>query len=103
MRDRRYPEVDPLADPIKEPSHYKIQIRSSVHNVDIDAWDISDALFLNDALLWNTLKYLFRVGCGGKSNDLQDLKKARQYLDREIARRESTPRLPESTSIKRVE
>jgi hypothetical protein len=44
MRDRRYPEVDPLADPIKEPSHYKIQIRSSVHNVDIDAWDISDAL-----------------------------------------------------------
>lgn len=89
MREKRYPEVDPLADQIKEPNHYKIQIRRPDHNIEIDAWDISDALFLNNALLWNTLKYLFRVGCGGKSNDLQDLKKARQYLDREIARRES--------------
>ena len=47
-----------------------------------------DALFRNNAHLWNTGKYLFRVGNGGKNNDLEDLKKARQYLNREIDRLE---------------
>ena len=78
------------ADPIKEPSHYKIRVysRSGGAHCDIEAWDLSDALFINDALLWNTMKYLFRVGAGGKFNDLEDLKKARQYLDRAITIRE---------------
>ncbi len=74
-----------MSDPVKEPPHYQIL----VNNTPLEAWDISDALFYNNALLWNVLKYLIRVGSGGKSDDLQDLKKARQYLDREIARRES--------------
>ena len=79
------------ADPIKEPSYYKIRVysRHSGAHCDIEAWDLSDALFINDALLWNTMKYLFRVGAGGKFNDLEDLKKARQYLDRAITIRES--------------
>tara|TARA_R110001599_G_scaffold53456_3_gene149272 strand:+ start:840 stop:1154 length:315 start_codon:yes stop_codon:yes gene_type:complete len=79
------------ADPIKEPSYYKIRVysRHGGAHCDIEAWDLSDALFINDALLWNTMKYLFRVGAGGKFNDLEDLKKARQYLDRAITIRES--------------
>lgn len=79
------------ADPIKEPSYYKIRFysRHGGAHCDIEAWDLSDALFINDALLWNTMKYLFRVGAGGKFNDLEDLKKARQYLDRAINIRES--------------
>lgn len=79
------------ADPIKEPSYYKIRVysRHGGTHCDIEAWDLSDALFINDALLWNTMKYLFRVGAGGKFNDLEDLKKARQYLDRAITIRES--------------
>jgi hypothetical protein len=79
------------ADPIKEPSYYKIRVysRHGGAHCDIEAWDLSDALFINDALLWNTMKYLFRVGAGGKFNDLEDLKKARQYLDRAINIRES--------------
>lgn len=79
------------ADPIKEPSYYKIRVysRHSGAHCDIEAWDLSDALFINDAPLWNTMKYLFRVGAGGKFNDLEDLKKARQYLDRAITIRES--------------
>ena len=79
------------ADPVKEPSYYKIRVysRHSGAHCDIEAWDLSDALFINDALLWNTMKYLFRVGAGGKFNDLEDLKKARQYLDRAINIRES--------------
>lgn len=79
------------ADPIKEPSYYKIRVysRHGGAHCDIEAWDLSDALFINDAPLWNTMKYLFRVGAGGKFNDLEDLKKARQYLDRAITIRES--------------
>ena len=79
------------ADPVKEPNHYKIRVhnRHTDAPCDIEAWDISDALFINDAPLWNTMKYLFRVGTGGKFNDLEDLKKARQYLDRAINIRES--------------
>ena len=79
------------ADPIKEPSYYKIRVysRHGGAHCDIEAWDLSDALFINDAPLWNTMKYLFRVGTGGKFNDLEDLKKARQYLDRAINIRES--------------
>ena len=79
------------ADPVKEPSYYKIRVysRHGGAHCDIEAWDLSDALFINDAPLWNTMKYLFRVGTGGKFNDLEDLKKARQYLDRAINIRES--------------
>lgn len=39
-----------------------------------------------NAYLWNTVKYISR--CNHKGNYIQDLKKARYYLDREIARAE---------------
>jgi hypothetical protein len=71
-------------DFVFHPRHYKFR----VNGTDMESWDILDALFRNNAHLWNTGKYLFRVGNGGKNNDLEDLKKARQYLNREIARLE---------------
>ena len=74
------------SDFIFQPRHYKFRVAGK----DTESWDVLDALFRNNALLWNTTKYLFRVGNGGKNNDLEDLKKARQYLSREIARLEQS-------------
>jgi len=47
----------------------------------IEAWDLGFCL-------GNTLKYIAR--CGHKNNDIEDLEKARWYLDREIQRRKDS-------------
>lgn len=61
---------------------------SDVENV--ESWDILDAAFPSDPLLWNCGKYLLRFGKkGGPEKRLEDLRKARQYLSRAIARMES--------------
>lgn len=53
----------------------------------VEAWDVLDAAFPSDPLLWNCGKYLLRQGRkGGEEKLLEDLRKARQYLDRQIAR-----------------
>lgn len=53
----------------------------------VEAWDVLDAAFPSDPLLWNCGKYLLRQGRkGGEEKLLEDLCKARQYLDRQIAR-----------------
>ena len=52
----------------------------------VEAWDVLDAAFPQDPLLWNAGKYLLRQGRkGGEEKRLEDLRKARQYLDRQIA------------------
>lgn len=52
----------------------------------VEAWDVLDAAFPQDPLLWNAGKYLLRQGRkGGEEKRLEDLRKARQYLDRRIA------------------
>lgn len=52
----------------------------------VEAWDVLDAAFPSDPLLWNCGKYLLRQGRkGGEEKRLEDLRKARQYLDRKIA------------------
>lgn len=52
----------------------------------VESWDVLDAAFPSDPLLWNCGKYLLRQGRkGGEENRLEDLRKARQYLDRQIA------------------
>lgn len=57
---------------------------SDVENV--ESWDVLDASFPSDPLLWNCGKYLLRQGRkGGEEKRLEDLRKARQYLDRQIA------------------
>lgn len=52
----------------------------------VESWDVLDAAFPSDPLLWNCGKYLLRQGRkGGEEKRLEDLRKARQYLDRQIA------------------
>lgn len=51
----------------------------------VESWDVLDSAFPQDPLLWNCGKYLLRQGRkGGKEKRLEDLRKARQYLDRRI-------------------
>ena len=72
-------------DIVGKPKHYMVNVGK--HR--LESWDILDALFRRNAILWNAGKYLMRVGTGGKDDDLQDLKKCRQYLSREISRLEA--------------
>lgn len=52
----------------------------------VESWDVLDAAFPSDPMLWNCGKYLLRQGRkGGEAKRLEDLRKARQYLDRRIA------------------
>jgi hypothetical protein len=62
---------------IEHPSHYTIG--------GIETWDFIEAKRLNYNL-GSVVKYISRADY--KGHDIQDLKKARQFLDREIARRE---------------
>lgn len=53
----------------------------------VEAWDVLDAAFPDSPQLWNCGKYLLRQGRkGGEKKRLEDLRKARQYLDRAIER-----------------
>jgi len=63
-------------DPVNHPSHYT---KGPMEVIDI----IEQYGFCDDFRLGNCIKYLFRHGL--KGTPLQDLKKARWYLDRKIA------------------
>ena len=72
--------VTPTHDPVKSPSHYA--------KGKYEVWNIIDYFKLNYRL-GNVVKYILRAGV--KTPDpLEDLKKARAYLDREIGIREGT-------------
>lgn len=65
-------------DPVTHPRHYT---RGGIETIDvIEAWQLGFHL-------GNAVKYISRAG--HKGDALEDLKKARWYLDREIARREA--------------
>lgn len=67
---------------VDHPNHYGGE--DSPHEVIkvIDAWDLNFAL-------GNTVKYVARAGHKPGADYVEDLKKARWYLDHEIARKES--------------
>lgn len=68
-----------MTDNVNHPQHYQT-------DSGLEAIDVIEAFFMPNALLANVFKYIARAG---KKNDrLEDLKKARWYLDREIARHE---------------
>ena len=67
------------SDPIHRPAHYTFS-RIEVIDV-IEAWRLSFCL-------GNVVKYVARADHKGRP--LEDLKKARWYLDREIQRREQS-------------
>lgn len=79
---------------VKSPGHYTWLGQSLIalglsDAVNVESWDVLDAAFPSDPLLWNCGKYLLRQGRkGGEEKRLEDLRKARQYLDRQIARLE---------------
>ena len=63
------------------PSHYGGDVQHETVKC-LNAWGLE-----SDALLWNAAKYISRAG---KKNDLlEDLKKARWYIDRRITELEN--------------
>ena len=69
-----------MADAVNHPNHYGGDTVYEVIKV-CEAWGLQ-----NNAYLFNVVKYVARAE---KKNDpLEDLKKARFYLDREIKNRE---------------
>ena len=81
----------PVGEPVKSPDHYTWLGQSLAElglsdAANVESWDVLDAAFPSDPLLWNCGKYLLRQGRkGGEEKRLEDLRKARQYLDRQIA------------------
>lgn len=79
------------SEPVESPSHYtwlgqSLAALGLSDAANVESWDVLDAAFPSDPLLWNCGKYLLRQGRkGGEEKRLEDLRKARQYLDRRIA------------------
>ena len=66
-----------VAEAVNHPAHYGGDTAHETVKC-LEAWGIE-----SDALLWNAVKYISRAG--KKGDALEDLKKARWYLDRRIA------------------
>lgn len=65
-------------DDVNHPSHYASESG-------LEAIEVIEAFFHGNAFLANTFKYIARAGKkGGEAKRLEDLKKARWYLEREI-------------------
>ena len=70
-------------DDVNHPSHYASESG-------LEAIEVIEAFFHGNAYLANTFKYIARAGKkGGEAKRLEDLKKARWYLEREIKREEA--------------
>lgn len=70
-------------DNVNHPSHYSSESG-------LEAIEVIEAFFHGNAFLANTFKYIARAGKkGGEAKRLEDLKKARWYLEREIKREEA--------------
>ena len=70
-----------MSDPINHPKHY------NSHPSGVEAITVCEHHNFN---IGNAIKYLWRAGL--KDNVIQDLEKARWYVDREIARLKAKPR-----------
>lgn len=72
-----YKELNvPQPDPVEHPSHY------TQHPSGIECIQITEHMEFN---LGNALKYIWR--CDLKKDDIEDLKKARWYINRELSKR----------------
>lgn len=80
-----------VGEAVESPGHYtwlgqSLAALGLSDAANVESWDVLDAAFPSDPLLWNCGKYLLRQGRkGGEEKRLEDLRKARQYLDRQIA------------------
>ena len=68
-----------MQDPVNHPKHY------TEHPSGIECIQITEHMGFN---LGNALKYIWR--CDLKKDAVEDLRKARWYIDREIAKRTKT-------------
>jgi hypothetical protein len=71
---------DSKKEMVNHPAHYGGDVPHEVYKC-LAAWGL-----VANAYLWNTVKYIARAG--KKGGMIEDLKKARWYLDREIERLE---------------
>ena len=71
-------------DPVNHPTHY------TSHPSGVECIEVTEHMSFN---LGNALKYIWR--CDLKQDAIEDLKKARFYLDREIAKREKAHTPPQ--------
>lgn len=79
MKAQNVPRETPPPDMVSRPPHYT---RLTPEPIDVlEAWG-----HVLGWGLYNVIKYVAR--CDAKGDALQDLRKAKVYLDREIARRE---------------
>lgn len=70
---------DALSKNVNHPAHY--QSKNGIEAIDvIEAFDL-------DFCLGNVVKYVLR--CGKKDNEIQELEKAKWYLEREIKTRKN--------------
>lgn len=69
-----------MAEAVNHPAHYQSA-------TGLEAIDVIDAFGLGFCL-GNTFKYIARAGKKGGASELEDLRKARWYLDHHIARLE---------------
>jgi hypothetical protein len=74
-----------MSDMVAHPSHYAEDRKFEVIDVIEDSVQFAPDAIVG-GLQWQVLKYVHR--CWGKSSALQDLKKARWYLDRLITKLE---------------
>lgn len=74
-----------MKDNVNHPDHY--QNIAGVETIDILNDVVKDLPGKQAAMLWNSMKYLFRFQ---KKNGVEDLKKARNYLDYLIADMDAT-------------
>ena len=71
-----------MQDPVNHPKHY------TEHPSGIECIQITEHMGFN---LGNALKYIWR--CDLKLDAVEDLRKARWYIEREIAKRTKDPRV----------
>lgn len=74
--EKAYSDPHKFGDPVKHPSHY-CEGRKYEPRLVIEDWGLN-------FYLGNALKYISRAG--RKENHIQDLEKAKQYIDFEIER-----------------
>lgn len=69
--------ANPENDPVNLPTHYRS------HPSGVECIEVTEHM---NFCLGNAVKYLWRAGLKSSDTHLQDLRKARWYLDREITR-----------------
>ena len=74
-----------MIEPTK-PNYYRFSIRG----IEMDVTDVIQALNLGFEA-GNILKYVIRAGHKDQSKEIEDLRKAREYINRLIAWRELPP------------